>query len=383
MSRLRVEFAGSVREVKREDWNACAGDLNPFVSHQFLCALEESKCVGPGTGWLPQPLILKDARGCVRAVAPCYLKLHSKGEYIFDYHWADAYHRLVGEDYYPKLQVAVPFTPVPGPRLLLHRETSPQEAGELILAALSERCREGGYSSVHLTFCQEQEWRMGTAEGYLPRLGEQYHWFNEGYGTFDDFLSRLTSRKRKTIRRERRIANSHPLKIETLHGDELSERQLVWLFRMYENTCLRKWGRPYLNLDFFRRIAETMPRRLVVVLVGDLSGKPVAAAWNLRGQEALFGRNWGCLEHFDMLHFEVCYYRALDYAIEQGLSRVEAGAQGTHKIQRGYRPRQVYSLHHLESESFRRAIEQYLQSERLETNYRLEALSTLEPFKQE
>lgn len=378
-----LEFAESVSSLPQDQWNACAGVDNPFVSHEFLSALELSGCVGEGTGWFPRPLVARDANGRIIGAVPCYLKLHSQGEYIFDYHWADAYHRLMppGSNYYPKLQVAVPFTPVPGPRLLLHPDVDEALRTELF-RSLIQRMSEENCSSVHITFCSQKEYLDGQTLDYLPRLGEQYHWFNQGYRNFEDFLADLTSRKRKTIKKERQAAQTHDLKIETLHGDELTESQLRAFFRMYQHTSLRKWGDPYLNLEFFQLLSQTMPRRLVFVLATpDGSEQPVAGAWNLRGEKALFGRNWGALERFDLLHFEVCYYRAIDYAIANGLERVEAGAQGTHKIQRGYRPTPVYSLHHIEAPSFRGAIEQYLSAEREEIEYRLEALKTLEPFR--
>lgn len=380
---LKFEFADSVASLPCDQWNACAGLENPFVCHEFLSALEESGCVGEGSGWIPRPLLARNVHNTIVGALPCYLKLHSQGEYIFDYHWAEAYHRLMppGCHYYPKLQVAVPFTPVPGPRVLIAPEAPSDLAGRL-LRYLRHAVTEENHSSAHLTFCSESEYEEGFRAGYLQRLGEQYHWYNDGYRSFEEFLAALSSRKRKTVRRERRVANSHPLKIETLHGDELCESQLIAFFRMYEHTCLRKWGDPYLNFGFFNLLTKRMPRAFVLVLATPNGSRhPVAGAWNLKGSNALFGRNWGALEHFELLHFEICYYRAMDYAIEHGLCRVEAGAQGTHKIQRGYRPRPVYSLHHIRERAFRDAIGKYLQAEREETEYRLEALTQFEPFR--
>lgn len=384
-----LEFHTSVGEVSASDWNRCAGSLNPFVSHEFLSTLEDSGCVGQETGWIPKPALLRaHSQGPILAVAPCYLKLHSQGEYIFDYHWADAYHRLFPEErsYYPKLQVAVPFTPVPGPRILVDpalTTAQQQETRLALLCGLRQATNQLELSSVHITFCQEEECRVASTEAhYLSRLGEQYHWFNEGYSQFGDFLESLTSRKRKTIKRERLKANQHPLDILTIHGSELTSKQCLAFFRMYQQTSLRKWGEPYLNLQFFQLLAQRMAERFVLFLVQRKDNKRlVAGAWNLRGEEALFGRNWGCLEDYDLLHFEVCYYRAIEYAIGHGLQRVEAGAQGTHKIQRGYRPRPVYSAHYLESVPFRTAIANYLREEKRETQYRLQALSDFEPFK--
>jgi uncharacterized protein len=385
--RYRVSFTDSVARVEAAQWDACAGTENPFVSHAFLSSLEECGCVGEETGWLPYPaLVREEPNGPLMGVAPCYIKLHSKGEYMFDYHWADAYHRLQGEPYYPKLQVAVPFSPVPGPRLLVDRTLSPtrQDAVRaVLLKALVQRTDDKEYSSAHLTFCSSEDLNAaGTQAAYLARIGEQYHWFNNGYKTWDDFLSELTSRKRKNIRKEREKANAHAVDIVTVHGSEVSEEQLLRFFRMYQTTSLQKWGQPYLNLRFFQTIAKKLQDRLVLFMVrSHKSGQWVAGAWNLRGDTTLFGRNWGCLEHYDLLHFEVCYYRAIEYAIANGLSKVEAGAQGTHKIGRGYRPQPVHSVHYIRPTSFRQAIAQYLDSEAEEIEYRLEALAQLEPFK--
>ncbi|MFA7481571.1 MAG: GNAT family N-acetyltransferase [Vulcanimicrobiota bacterium] len=384
----QISFESSVSGLAAGPWDACAGE-NPFVGHAFLSCLEESGCVGDSTGWQPYPLVVQDRQsGALVGACPCYLKLHSQGEYMFDYHWADAYHRLFSptDSYYPKLQVAVPFTPVPGPRLLVERSLSPARQTEirtLMLKALSQETDRLGYSSAHLTFCSAEESALAAAtDSYLPRLGEQYHWFNEGYEQWNDFLQSLTSRKRKTLAKERKRANSYPLEIVTVHGSEATQQQLLSFFRMYQATSMQKWGRPYLNLLFFQTLARKLKDQLVLFLVRQKpSGRWVAGAWNLRSDSALFGRNWGCLEQYDLLHFEVCYYRAIDYAIEHGLSRVEAGAQGTHKIGRGYRPRPVHSVHYLRSRPFRQAIARYLESETEEIEYRIQALSQLEPFK--
>ena len=383
-----MEFVHSISELDPQEWDSVAGSLNPFVSHGFLAALEKSGCVGKRTGWIPYPLVVRDSQNKLVAAAPSYIKLHSKGEYIFDYHWAEAYHRLQpGLDYYPKLQVAVPFSPVPGPRLLVSDElpeAEQREYKERLLNALKEEAKSDQFSSVHITFCRSEERVLAESRsGYLSRVGEQYHWFNEDYQSFDDFLAALTSRKRKNIKKERQKAQSHGLEIHTVHGNELSESLCLKFFRMYENTCLRKWGQPYLNLAFFQELAARLGDRLVLFLVKDTDGQWIAGAWNLRGDTTLFGRNWGCLRHYDCLHFEVCYYRALEYAIEHGLEKVEAGAQGMHKIQRGYRPRAIHSAHFFEPGPFKGAIEQYLQSERLETEFRLEALTDLEPFRRD
>lgn len=382
-----VEFLTSVKEVSAADWDRCAGDENPFVSHAFLSALETSGVVGPDSGWYPAPAVLRvSASDPILAVVPSYLKGNSKGEYIFDYHWAEAYHqRYPGSSYYPKLQVAIPYTPVPGPRLLVDAGLPAEQQRALrraLLQGLFTYTEQNAFSSCHLTFGTHQEQQEAAQLGFLPRLGEQYHWFNESYQSFDDYLSTLTSRKRKAIRRERERANLHPLTICTVSGESISEAELLRFYRCYQKTCFEKWGDPYLNLDFFQTLSAGLRDKLVYFLVKrDSDGEVVAGAWNLRGRNALFGRNWGCTEHYDLLHFEVCYYRAIEYAIQHGLQRVEAGAQGMHKIQRGYRPRPVYSAHYIVNPEFRRAIAQYLSQERAETRFRLEALQDLQPFK--
>ena len=385
----RVTFGRSVSKVDSEQWDACAGTDNPFVSHAFLSTLEQSRCVGENKGWIPYPALLQEEpEGPLLGVAPCYIKLHSQGEYMFDYHWADAYHRLFPqeESYYPNLQVAVPFPPVPGPRLLVRSELPPEKRSSVrkaLLEAVRGQADARQFSSAHITFCRQEEVQSATTSSdYLARLGEQYHWFNDGYGSWDDFLATLTSRKRKNIRKEREKANAHDVEIVTVHGSEATIDQIRCFYRMYQTTCMQKWGQPYLNLEFFQRLAEALGDRLVLFLVRRRQDQRwVAGAWNLRGDTALFGRNWGSLEHFDLLHFEVCYYRAIEYAIEHGLSRVEAGAQGMHKIGRGYRPRPVHSVHYIRSIPFRRAIADYLASETEEMEFRLEALTELEPFK--
>lgn len=384
---FKVELHRSFRTVEADLWDSLAGASNPFVGYGFLSALEDSGCVGQGTAWLPFPAILRDGTGRAVGAAPAYIKLDSSGEYIFDYGWADAYEQLYGPNsYYPKLQIAVPFTPVPGPRLLLHPdldEAGREQAREALLAAFVQVVEQQQFSSAHLTFGEENELvRACQEQPYLHRLGEQYHWQNDGYESFEAFLGTLASRKRKAIRRERRIAQSHPLSFHVVHGDEASLEQWDAMYTMYVRTSRQKWGRPYLNREFFRLLAERLGPKVVLMLARrEPEGRWVAGAWNLRGEEALFGRNWGCLETFDMLHFEVCYYQAIDYAIAHGLKRVEAGAQGMHKIQRGYRPVAVHSAHHLRDPRFAAIIADYLQAEREEELERLAALDEMTPFR--
>ncbi len=388
-SQWRLELLTSISLIPRDDWNRCAGDANPFVSYDFLLTLEESGCVGGKTGWIPTPAILrKQSDLSIAACAPIYVKLHSKGEYVFDYQWAQVYDQAdrFPPSYYPKLQVAVPFTPVPGPRLLIDPAHT-KEASEAIrlafLQGLLQTAEHLRASSVHLTFCQEKEARAASESApYLHRLGEQYHWFNRGYSTFSDFLSSLTSRKRKMIRKERQIVAQHPLSIEIIQGDRATSEHWDALFEMYWKTSREKWGEPYLNRSFFHLLGARLGPKVVLFLVRHRQRPTwVAGAWNLVGSEALFGRNWGCLEHFDLLHFEVCYYRAIEYAIAKGLNRVEAGAQGMHKIPRGYLPVRTHSVHAFLDESFSKLLRDHLDQERSGIDHRLLALEGFTPYR--
>ena len=385
----RLEFISDLSLIDREDWQRCAGPENPFVSYDFLASLEASGCLGPKTGWLPYLAVLRATdSGRAVAVAPSFLKLHSKGEYMFDYHWAEAYPNIVEapHQYYPKLQVAVPYSPVPGPRLLVASELLPEQAIRVrraLLEGLKEEAHRLDLSGVHLTFCRAQEASFAAEQlGFLTRTGEQYHWSNNGYHDFAGFLQSLSSRKRKQIKKERRKAQGHPLDISTVHGDEATESDWDSFYEMYVTTSYKKWGQPYLNRAFFSEIGRRLGNSVVLFLVRRQSdGRAIAGAWNLRGSKALFGRNWGCLEHYDTLHFEVCYYRAIEYAIEKNLERVEAGAQGTHKIQRGYSPVVTNSCHSFWSQEFSLAIADYLVREKQENQIRLEILEEHSPYR--
>jgi uncharacterized protein len=376
-SQLSLTLHSAIREIGEAEWDACAGADNPFVSHAFLSALEDSGSAGARTGWLPQHAALRDAEGKLLAVAPMYAKSHSYGEYVFDHGWAHAFDRAGGE-YYPKLQVAVPFSPVPGPRLL-RRPGSNVPVGALG-AVLAQACRELGLSSAHVTFCTEPEWRGLTAAGWLPRIGMQFHWENAGYGSFDDFLGALSSRKRKTLRRERRDANAAGLTFHTLSGADITERHWDAFFRFYRATVDRKWGSAYLTRRFFSLLSERLGNR-VVLMFAEQGSTPVAGALNLAGADALYGRNWGCRGDWPFLHFELCYYRAIDWAIEHGLKRVEAGAQGRHKIQRGYMPKATYSAHWIAHPGLRRAIADFLDRERPAVAAEMAALAEDSPFR--
>jgi predicted N-acyltransferase len=367
----------AIAEIPRAEWDACAGDDNPFVSHGFLSALEDSGSTGSRTGWLPQHAVLR-AGTRIAAVAPMYAKTNSYGEYVFDHGWANAFERAGGA-YYPKLQVAVPFSPVPGPRLLIRPDAG--LPGTAMAQALAQACSELDLSSVHVTFCTEAEWTLLGQAGWLQRLGKQFHWDNAGYGSFEDFLAALNARKRKSIRRERRDANDCGLTYLTLRGPEISRSQWDAFYRFYTSTVDRKWGSAYLTRKFFPLLAERLGER-VVLMLAEHQGTPVAGALNLMGSEALYGRNWGCTGDWPFLHFELCYYRAIDFAIAHGLRRVEAGAQGEHKIQRGYLPQATYSAHWIGHPGLRRAVEAFLEQERPATEEEMAALAEYSPFRQ-
>jgi predicted N-acyltransferase len=363
-----------IDEIGQAAWDACAGDDNPFVSYAFLSALEDSGSVGGRTGWHPRYAALQDESGQTLAVAPAYAKTNSYGEYVFDHAWANAMERAGGR-YYPKLQVAVPFSPVPGPRVL-RRPDLPIGA---MAAALEQMAGELGCSSVHATFCTETEWNAFGAAGWLQRLGTQFHWENNGYRNFDDFLAALSSRKRKAIKRERRDAQAG-LTIEALSGDQLTPAVWAAFYEFYLSTVDRKWGGAYLTKKFFPLLGERLADK-IVLMIASRDGKPIAGALNLRSKTVLYGRNWGCTEDVPFLHFELCYYQAIDYAIAHGLTRVEAGAQGEHKIQRGYLPRPTYSAHWIANPSLNRAVAEFLASERPAIQDAMTALAEDSPYK--
>jgi hypothetical protein len=375
---LSLTLHRSIGEIPSAEWDACAGGGNPFVSHAFLLALEESGSTGGRTGWLPQHAALRDPCGRLLGCAPCYAKAHSYGEYVFDHGWADAYERAGGR-YYPKLQVAAPFSPVPGPRLLMRPDSG--VGPEALAQGLAQACRQLDLSSVHVTFCTEAEWEALGAAGWLRRLGVQFHWHNAGYGSFEEFLGALSSRKRKAIRRERRDAAASGFTLKTLRGHEITPRHWAAFHRFYRATTDRKWGRSaYLTPRFWPLLGERLGDR-VVLMVAEQDGEPVAGALNLLGEEALYGRNWGAVVDAPFLHFELCYYRAIDFAIEHGVPRVEAGAQGEHKIGRGYMPAPTYSAHWIAHAGLRRAVAEFLEAERPAMIREMAALEELSPFR--
>jgi uncharacterized protein len=361
-----VKVVSRISEIKPEQWDACANPdpafHNPFVSHAFLKALEDAATLGPNTGWVPRHLVLEDTDGGVDAATPCYVKGHSQGEYVFDHGWADAYQRAGGR-YYPKLLIAVPFTPVPGPRLLVKPGAMAFSNEQVLAQAAITLAEQGGLSSLHLNFLDHETQRRLASMGLLARTGQQFHWHNQGFTTFEDFLETFASRKRKAVRKERAEALSNGIEIEHIAGREITEAHWDAMFAFYIDTGNRKWGRPYLNRAFFSLLGQAMSERCLLIFA-KRNGRYIAGALNIIGGDCLYGRYWGAIEHQAFLHFEICYYQAIDYAIVHGLGRVEAGAQGEHKLARGYLPVETYSAHWIAEPGLKRAVERYLVEER-------------------
>ncbi|MFD1880142.1 GNAT family N-acetyltransferase [Paracoccus pacificus] len=372
---LAISVLPAISAVPAAEWDRL-GDGNPFTAHRFLAALEDSGSVGGRTGWTPAHLAARIGDQLVGA-APMYIKSHSQGEYIFDHGWADAWERAGGQ-YYPKLQCAVPFTPVTGARLL---SPDPQ-VRRALLAAMARIAAQSDLSSAHVTFCTAAEAAEAADApgGWLTRSTQQFHWLNDGYADYDDFLSRLSSRKRKALRKERARAQGFGGTIRQLTGDQIQPDHWDALWQFYQDTGSRKWGRPYLTRDFFQRLHETM-RDDCLLVMAERDGQAVAGALNLIGPEALYGRYWGAIEDHRFLHFELCYHQAIDWAIARGIPRVEAGAQGEHKLARGYLPVQTHSLHWLADAGFRRAVAQFLDSERAAVDEEMDILTHLGPFR--
>ncbi|HTB00976.1 MAG TPA: GNAT family N-acetyltransferase [Bradyrhizobium sp.] len=389
-SEITLEAVSSVSQVPAADWDACANPAvpadsihgldrlassdtadvscagskapyNPFVSHAFFSSLEASGSAVARTGWGPRHLLSR-LDGEIVGLVPCFLKSHSQGEYVFDRGWADAYERAGGR-YYPKLQASVPFTPATGPRLLIRDGMDRERVGTMLAAGLVALCEATKASSVHVTFAPEAEWKFLATHGFLQRTDQQFHWHNLGFGSFDDFLATLNSRHRKAIKRERREAVANGITIHALTGSDITEDAWDAFFAFYMETGSRKWGRPYLTRTFFSLIGESMAKDVLLVMARR-NGRWIAGAINFIGSDTLFGRNWGAIEHHPFLHFEVCYYQAIDFAIRRGLKTVEAGAQGEHKIARGYLPQTTYSAHYIADPDLRRAISDYLRRER-------------------
>jgi predicted N-acyltransferase len=369
-SEVIAKLASGVSGLNSHAWDRLSGD-DPFVSHAFLSALEESGSVGKGTGWTPAAILVEDESSRLISAAPAYLKTHSQGEYVFDHGWADAFERA-GGTYYPKLQIAVPFTPVPGPRLL---GTQPQH----LLAAAEAVVVQNEISSAHMTFIDEGGVAECERRSWLIRDGIQYHWRNRGYGSFEDFLAALTSRKRKAIRKERDAAR-HGFEFRTLRGAEIGAADWDWMWRFYQDTGSRKWGRPYLTRKFFDLIGQSMGNKLLLFLAMR-DGEPVAGALNLIGQDTLYGRYWGTVDEVPFLHFELCYYQAIEWAIANGVTCVQAGAQGEHKLARGYEPVVTKSAHFIVDPGFRDAVEQFLVEERRAIGAELDWLRRALPYR--
>jgi len=378
LEEVTTKIFTKISDIPPKDWDACAGKDNPFVSHAFLYALEESGSVTTKTGWLPQHLLVYDENSLITACMPIYLKNHSYGEYIFDWGWADAYNRA-GGSYYPKLQAAVPFTPVTGPRMLV-KESAPDHYYQILINGIIDLAENHGVSSLHITFPLKSEWDKLGAAGLMKRTSKQFHWENNGYSKFEDFLNVLTSRKRKLIKKERRRVKEQGIKLIKITGNELNEYHWDAFYQFYLDTIDRKWGQSYLTRDFFSILGENMSENAMLVMA-EYDGQNVAGALNFIGSDTIFGRNWGCLKDFKFLHFEACYYQAIEFAIDQKLQWVEAGAQGPHKIQRGYLPREVYSAHWIKNQNFRDAVEKFIEQERRQIELEIEKLMELSPFR--
>ena len=384
MQETEVSVLSSVTDIAAAEWDAVACPeaedgraIDPFTTHRFLAALDRSGSTGRGTGWQPRPLVAR-LDGQIIAAAPMYAKGHSQGEYIFDHNWAQAYENAGGR-YYPKLQMAVPFTPATGRRFL----TAPghTEAGRAaLLQGALQLAAQNQISSLHITFCTQDEAQAGKALGLMHRTTQQFHWENRGYAGFDAFLADLSSRKRKTIRKERETANAFGGEILLLTGDQIEPHHWDAFWAFYQDTGARKWGTPYLTRAAFDALHATMRNDMLLVLAMR-GGKPIAGALNFIGRDTLFGRYWGCVEDHPCLHFELCYYRAIDWAIENGLGRVEAGAQGEHKLARGYLPTPVHSLHWIADPGFAKAVAQYLRAEAAAVQEEIDVLTAYGPFR--
>jgi predicted N-acyltransferase len=374
MSEILARLGRGVASFDPADWDRCAGNADPFLGHAFLSALEESSSATARTGWQPVPIAIDDEAGRPAAVMPAYVKSHSQGEYVFDQGWAAAWERA-GGDYYPKLQIAVPFTPVPGRRLLTERE----DLALGLIAAAEAVVHRHGLSSAHATFITAEEAALFERSGWLIRVDSQFHWHNRNYRNFEDFLGALSSRKRKALRRERAAALAG-LEVEHLTGAAITEAHWDAFWAFYQDTGSRKWGRPYLTRTFFSLLGERLADRVLLVFALR-NGRPIAGALNLIGADALYGRYWGAIEEVPHLHFEICYHQAIEAAIERGLERVEAGAQGPHKLSRGYEPVPTRSAHYIPDPGFRRAVADFLAAERRAVAQEIGALAEMTPFR--
>jgi len=380
---LTARIAGRAAQIGRAAWNACANpeglaDPHPFTRYEFFEACEESGSATARTGWQPLHLVVERS-GAIEGIMPLYLKNHSQGEYVFDHAWADALERA-GGDYYPKLQASVPFTPVTGRRLLIADAARAVEIGAALLSAGCSAVKELQASSLHVTFLTEAEWRLAGEIGFLLRNDQQFHWENRGYANFEQFLGELSSSKRKNLRKERAAVRGAGVEFDWLTGRNITEAHWDAFFDFYMDTGGRKWGRPYLTRDFFNRVGSSMADQILLVMA-KRNGRHIAGALNFFGEGVLFGRNWGCIEFVPFLHFETCYYQAIEFAIAHGLKKVEAGAQGEHKLLRGYMPTPTYSAHHIAHSGLRRAVDDYLRREREAVAEHIETLAEHGPFR--
>ncbi len=374
-SSIVIEVLAAAADIPAPEWDTCAGTGNPFVTHAFFNSLEVSGSASARTGWKPAHLVVKAEDGMALGIMPAYRKSHSQGEYVFDHSWADAFERAGGH-YYPKLQCAVPFSPVPGPRLLLRDPA----AAPLLLAGAEQLAEKAGLSSIHATFVAADQVELFRSAGWLIRMDQQFHWANRNYKNFDGFLASLSSRKRKMIRNERALALANDITVEHITGAAIKPEHWAAIWQFYNDTGRRKWGQPYLTRDFFDLIGQAAGE-LIVLVLAKRAGRYVAGAMNMIGADTLYGRYWGCTEDHPCLHFEVCYYQAIDYAIAHGLKAVEAGAQGAHKLARGYEPTPTYSAHWIVHSGFRTAIADYLERERAQVEADIEYLGTRTPFR--
>ncbi len=381
--RVLIRVETEISAIDPSGWDASANPdpatYNPFISHAFLSALEEAGCVSAEEGWLPQHLILDDGKGGVLGTMPCYLKSHSLGEYVFDHGWADAYERAGGQ-YYPKLLSAVPFSPVTGRRLLVPPSEDASDREHALASAAVTLTNRHDVSSLHINFLTKSEWERIGNLGFLQRTDQQFHWQNEGYESFEEFLATLTSRKRKALRKERREALSSGIEIDWIYGSDIKEHHWDTFFEFYMNTGRRKWGSPYLNRTFFSLLSAKLKDRILLIFCrrGD---HYIAGALNLIGGDTLYGRYWGCLEQNRFLHFETCYYQAMDYAIAHGIKHIEAGAQGAHKLVRGYLPKTTYSAHYITDPNLRGAIAEFLAEERRYVEMENNCLAAQSPYR--
>ena len=383
MKEWDIKLINRIQSIEKDEWDACAnpdpGQYNPFISYDFLNALEESGSATEETGWAPYHMVLFDKNECLIGGIPMYLKNHSRGEYVFDHNWAEAYERSGGQ-YYPKLQISIPFTPVTGLRIISKPGLNAGNIEQFLLNSCINFAKKNHLSSIHLTFLKKSQWERTIQSDFLPRIDQQYHWVNDNYQSFEDFLSRLSSKKRKNIKRERRTIKDHKLEVENLTGQEITEAHWDIFFNFYLNTGDRKWGTPYLTRRFFSLMSSQLLDKTVLVLCKQ-NEQYIAGALHFIGGDCLYGRYWGCVKYIPFLHFELCYYQAIEYAIKLGLYRVEAGAQGEHKVPRGYLPTRTYHAHWFSNPQFKEIISKYLKSEQTQVDDEIDYLNRFLPFR--